>query len=828
MTLEKPTRKIIRSEHTVLWLGWLLPQILILGPALFGFRVLVPCDLLALPGFYLPETEEYSTVSPSDAVLTDLVLIYPMAREFAATEFRAGRLPLWQSTNFCGTPFLWPKYSPFELLYTAFPFPVTLAWMQLAQAICVATGMYTFARRGLQLGFWPSAVVSWCIPWIGFLTLWQGYPLTAPVCFLPWLLYSIDSCVTRPWGRSVFAVAIITALILISGAPDIAGLVLLTSGLRFLWLVSTGYLIQGQIKVAGHATGIVCLAWVAGILLACPHLLPLIEFARTGTRMDARASGSEERPPVGLSAACNLILPESDGSSRANSIYIGAAGNLLESSAGGYAGIMLVCWLVPLSFSSKPRRRECLFWAILAIVAAGWTLNLPGIVQVQRLPILNMLSHNRWIFATAFSFLMLAAIGLEQLEHHALPFRRWFLIPISITVCLALWCIQTAFSLPEPVRTQLPSLIQSGVLPHHRISDVAEIQQSFFRCYLTGAVFSIAALITWLMSINAKMNRTVLKSVAAILLVGELLLFARLQNRQSSPSLYFPRVRALERISQSPPGRLLGLMCLPPNLNQTHGLRDIRGYDAVDTRLIIKLLDAVRDPATTSPLYASTQWFMPQLVQDSNGAMRLPPILSMLNTRYLVMRAEPAVDWPVIFHEDDYWVIENPYVIPRAFVPKTFRQAISDDQALREMSDPAFDPMQTAYVHQELPGTSLPAEGDVVIVSETPGEIYLRARMNSEGLVAISELWDPDWKAFVDQSPAELLRTNVAIRSVLVPSGEHDVILRYEPESLRTGCRLALAGACSLILYGILIFQRHRRQVRTKKAPSASRIAASG
>ncbi|MBC7967365.1 MAG: hypothetical protein H7Z17_15730 [Fuerstia sp.] len=811
MTLKNRTLKIIRSRHTVLWMGWLLPQILLPGPALIGLSVLVPCDLLALPGFYLPQTEKFSTVAPGDTALTDLVLIYPMAREFTAREFRAGRLPLWQSENFCGTPFVWSKYSPFELLYTAFPVPVTLAWMQLAQALCVGTGMYVYARRSLQFEFWPAAVVSWCVPWIGFLTLWQGYPLTAPVCFLPWLLCSIDRTVSRPWSHSAVAVAMLTALVLISGAPDIAGLVLLTSGLRFLWCVGTTCLIRGEFSRAVRTAGTVFFAWTAGFMLACPHLLPFVEFARSGTRMQARAEGIEERPPVGLSAARNLILPESDGSSRAGSIYVGAAGNLLESSAGGYAGLMLACWLVPLSFSNRRRRKECLFWAILAVLAAGWTLNIPGLVHLQRLPILNMLSHNRWVFATAFSLLILAAIGLEELECGVVKFRRWFVFPIVTASILALWCLSTAYSLPEPIGTQLPSLIRNGVIPQLRISDVDNIQQNFFRCYITGAAFSLAALLAWIVSLDARVNRSGVRYVAAILLVGELLLFARLQLRQASPSLYYPRIAALERISQSPPGRILGLMCLPPNLNQTHGLRDIRGYDAVDTHLIIKLIDALRDPAIESPKYAKTQWFVPQLVQDSEGRLRLPPILSMLNTRYIVMRSEPAIDWPVIFHEDDYWVIENPDAVPRAFIPKTFRHAPDDEHTLREMMLVSFDPLQTAYVHHELPETPAPTEGDVTIISETPGEILLKATMKTKGLVAISDLWDSDWKAFVDQSPAELLRTNVAIRSVLVPAGEHEVLLRYDPESLRTGSRLALTAACSLILYWTLLFLRRRQ-----------------
>ena len=93
----------IASRNTVLlWAGWVLPQFLLFGPALLGFKVLVPCDLLGLPGFYLPSEEIEANPVTSNNALTDLVLIYPMIREFTAAEFHAGRIPHWQPQNFCG------------------------------------------------------------------------------------------------------------------------------------------------------------------------------------------------------------------------------------------------------------------------------------------------------------------------------------------------------------------------------------------------------------------------------------------------------------------------------------------------------------------------------------------------------------------------------------------------------------------------------------------------------------------------------------------------------------------------------------------------------
>lgn len=787
-------RRMICSRHAVLWLGWLLPQFLLLGPALLGFKVLVPCDLLALPGFYLPETEEHSSVSPGDPALTDLVLIYPMIRDFCASEFREGRIPHWQSQNFCGTPFVWPKYSPFELIYTAFPSPVTLAWMEILQMLCIGTGTWWFLTRSQKYEFWPAAVVSWCVPWIGFFTIWRGFPLSGPVCFLPWLLWSVDVCTSHPFSRKTVYASLFSALVLISGAPDIAGLVLLTSGLRFVWNVVTEYIRNRSASETRRSLVCMTLCWLSGFLLAAPHLLPFSEFASTGSRMIARAAGSEERPPVGLGALPGLFIPEIHGGSRNGSPYLGPSGNLMESSAGGYAGLFLVLMVIPLAFANSKRRSESAFWLLMALVSVGWTIDIPGLVGVLRLPGLNMLSYNRWTFAAAFSLLMLGSAGLEYLYDQTEKVRWWFAAPSILAALTAIWCFYSAVNLPEPLRTILPEAVGAGQQATLTAKGLATIQRNFTTTFLICGGLSLLSLAGWVLLMRHRSGRTALTRTVPAILVLELVWFAGLQLRNCEPARYYPCIPALERLSESAPGRILGVMCLPPNLNRTHNLSDVRGYDAVDSQYITSLLTAVGDPSVESPRYAATQWYLPQLLRRDDGTYFLPPILNMLNTRYLIFRSEPAVNWRVVFHQDDYWVIENPDFHPRTFVPAAVRKAVADKPTLHTMARPDFDPGEKAFVHAT---NRLPAdgtEGEAEIIRETPGHIVIRARMKSPGIVVLSDSWHPGWTATVDDHPAEVLRTNLAICSVMVPAGEHNIIMTYRPSSLSTALFAAACG----------------------------------
>ena len=110
-----------------------------------------------------------------------------------------------------------------------------LAWSQLLAAIVAGLGAYMFSRRVLGVSFWPAAIAAWCYPLTGFFVLWQGYATCLPVVWLPWILLAVDRTAR---GASVLApigLSVVTCLVLISGQLDIAGQVLLASGLYGLW-----------------------------------------------------------------------------------------------------------------------------------------------------------------------------------------------------------------------------------------------------------------------------------------------------------------------------------------------------------------------------------------------------------------------------------------------------------------------------------------------------------------------------------------------------------------------------------------------------------------
>ena len=73
--------------------GLVLEQVILIGPSLIGKKVLLPLDILALPGMYLPSTPGVPPTVPHNRVYSDLVQIETMSQQFAVSEFSpaAGR-----------------------------------------------------------------------------------------------------------------------------------------------------------------------------------------------------------------------------------------------------------------------------------------------------------------------------------------------------------------------------------------------------------------------------------------------------------------------------------------------------------------------------------------------------------------------------------------------------------------------------------------------------------------------------------------------------------------------------------------------------------------
>jgi hypothetical protein len=121
----------------------------------------------------------------------------------------------------------------------------------------------------------------------------------------------------------------------------------------------------------------------------------------------------------------------------------------------------------------------------------------------------------------------------------------------------------------------------------------------------------------------------------------------------------------------------------------------------------------------------------------------------------------------------------------------------------------AIDVARTALVEDfvalEGPG------GRVSIEQETPGELLLRAHAPAQQLLVLSESWHEGWRAWVDGAPAQVLRVYGDFMGCVVPPGEHEIRLHFEPASFAQGARVSAGALAAIAAWGGVAFARSGR-----------------
>jgi hypothetical protein len=795
---------LIRSglrRFVLLCIGIVFGQFVLYGPSFVGKKILLPLDILSLPGMYIPVKAGEPVAQPHNELLIDPICEDEPARLFRNDELRAGRLPLWNPYQYAGVPSL-SAFSPFALLGGLVRSPRVLPWIALLAALISGLGAYSFARRVLHVAPWPAIVAGWCYPVTGFFVLWQGLSLPYPVVWLPWLLCAVHHVVHRSSRWSIAFLSATTALVVISGHLDMAGQILVVSALFATWSLFDFFRHARSSKAVTRRVAALASGWLLGLMLASPELLPALDYVKTGSRMSQRGAGHEERSPVGIIALPQLVLPHIYGTSEKGSFAMLPAKepNLLESTAAGFTGLIAALTIAPLAWSSRRHRGVATSLALIGLLGLSWCLNVPGIVNVMRLPGINMLSYNRFVFATSFALLALMTIGLDVISQGHWAWRRWYYLPIALIVGLGAWCIFRAFVLPTAIGVTLPQVIAQGhtVKWIDSMDAVRRVQSWFVTMYLSGAIVCLVALALWAGIRFKQTTRYV--PLLGLLLLGELLWFGYGRATQSEPQLYYPSVPAFATIPLSPSQRILGYGCFPASLPQTQKLLDVRGYDGVDPARFVDLLNIAAAPNRETIDYGAVQFFVPRVIAMTPPSVRLPPVLDLLGVRYLVCTSKSAASSSEPFPAADYYVLENQSALPRTFVPRTVEVVPNDETRLAKLADPLFDPREIAYVEQpaDLPAS---ASGETEIVEANPQRVVLRAHMQTQGLVVLTDLWNTGWRASVDGKNVPIVRVDHTLRGVVAPAGESEIVLRYAPLSLKLGFS---AAAIALLLLSIL------------------------
>ena len=182
-----------------------------------------------------------------------------------------------------------------------------------------------------------------------------------------------------------------------------------------------------------------------------------------------------------------------------------------------------------------------------------------------------------------------------------------------------------------------------------------------------------------------------------------------------------------------------------------------------------------------------------ETIGDVEKGMPDTQVLNALNTRYIIL----AGDYPPVVNPNAFgtaWFVDE--VVPAA----------SPDEEIAFLG--SVDLRHQAVIGKDMSAvTAVPADttDSIVMTSYAPNELRYHYSASADRLAVFSEIYYPNgWKAQVDGAPVDVLRADWTLRAAQLPAGEHDLVMRFDPDSYRIGANVSRASSITLIILLIL------------------------
>ena len=185
-------------------------------------------------------------------------------------------------------------------------------------------------------------------------------------------------------------------------------------------------------------------------------------------------------------------------------------------------------------------------------------------------------------------------------------------------------------------------------------------------------------------------------------------------------------------------------------------------------------------------------------------------ILNMLNTKYILLGSlqEPRAEINPNANGNAWFVFDIQFV-------KTPNEEI---KAVGEI-----DNKKTAVVSVEdqkyFEGKNLQSDSTAVIELKNylPNQLEFKTQSKTPQLAVFSEIYYPKgWKMLLDGKEVPYIKANYLLRAVLVPAGNHEVRMVFEPEVIEKGKMISMSAFGIFLLLSVGGFLKFRRKTAVK------------
>ena len=760
----------------------------------------------------------------------DIEMYKGMSKEIVDFKAETGEQSLWTNSMFGGMP----------------------AWNI---SVPQSSNLMTYVNKILTVGF-PHPIGAVFIGMLGFFILLLVLDCKIWVSFIGALAYGFTSYMFIVIGAGHNSKAVAMAYM----APVIAGILLTYKG-KYLWgAVLTAIALALEIR-AGHlqityylllivvciviaelveaikekkylhfikASGILAGVAVLAILTCTTTLYANYEFGKDTMRgkpvlkknVENQTKGLDRdyvtQWSYGIGETWSLMIPNAKGGA---SDYIGNKNPALDkcdarfrstiaqqnaywgdqpgTSGPVYVGA-IVCFLFVLGlFVVKGKYKWMLLAATILSILLSWGKNFMGFTDffLDYIP-----GYNK--FRAVSMTLVIAEVCMPLLAFMALAElfknpdslkqnKKYLYISLGITggLCLLFYAMpQTFFSfLSQSEAMQFKQLQagQDGAIYMTFANELEKVRVAIFRAdVMRSFLYIYIAGIVVLLGISGKMKKKYMFPVLAFLVIVDMF---TIDKRYLNNSNFIDKRRADKPFVMSDVDKQI--------------LQD----NTLDYRVINLTVSTFND-ASTSYFHKSVGGYHGAKLrryQDiidhylSKRDLNYFKVLNMLNTRY------------IIYPKDNSKIASRNYdAFGNAWIASDIKWVSTPNEEIDAIAD--TDVKTVAIVNNEFKNlvgsfNATPAEGTIQLIDYKPNELKYTFDSSKDELVVFSEIWTKKgWKMWIDGVESPLFRADYILRSAIIPAGQHEVVMRYEPSVWRIGNAIQLISSL-LILAGLVL-----------------------
>lgn len=505
----------------------------------------------------------------------------------------------------------------------------------------------------------------------------------------------------------------------------------------------------------------------------------------------------------------------------------------MEEGANGTMGpvyvgaFVLLLFVLGLFVVKGPLKWGLLVATVLSIMLA-WGKNFMGLTDffIDHVPMYAKFRAVESILVVAeFTIPLLAMLALKRvLEEPQVMGRKnlWLGVSFAVTGGAAL-----LFALMPATFFDFYSNAEADffarILPppadaHSLLNALAKAREAVFTadCWRSFFIIVVGTLVLLGYRQYAKnRSRAARLSVAAVLLVLCVVDLWQVNRRYLDPNdeHMFVKMSARQQIrpmtaadqqikaDQSLDYRVMNLAPNAFNENETsYYHKSVGGYHAAKLRRYQDLIDRYVGVEKERANHVVAE------ITDSLSAVpgdSLWPVLNMLNTKYFLAPGKQQA-------------VQNPYAQGNAWFVDQLKYVDDANQELDALASLNLTRQAVAdRQFENVLGQPAPADSTatVTLTDYAPNQLTYQVDSRQGGVVVFSEIYYPGWTATVDGQPAQVGRVNYVLRALRVAPGRHQVVLTFQPQSIRVTETIAYVAYLLLALAVVaLLVAGYRRK----------------